>query len=234
MALADDIRELRDRTLGELVRAYDYYTDTKMAWLIVREAIAAGYKVTERSPTTGSVTTETSLADKARGYVAEQLSEATFQQFVAAFEIFFFDLLRLWLMAYPQSLGEKEVPLKAVLAATDKEAVTLHVVNKELNEIAYERPREWFRYLDGRAKLGCPTDEQIDRLAEAKASRDVLVHHRGTANKVYQAKAGKFARFEADQRLDIPERYHRETWDLVRAMVADLSNAAIAKATRET
>jgi len=83
MALADDIRVLRDRTLAELIRAHDYYTDTQIAWRIVQETIDAGYKLTKRSTTTGSVTTETTLVDKALGYESEQLAEATLQQFVA-------------------------------------------------------------------------------------------------------------------------------------------------------
>ena len=36
--------------------------------------------------------------------------------------------------------------------------------------------------------------------------------------------------FKDGERIDIPERYHRETWELIRKLVSDLSNAAIAKA----
>ncbi len=118
-----------------------------------------------------------------------------------------------------------------MLDAPDKEAVTLHVVNHELNEIAYERLADWFKYLEGRMKLGCPSAEDIDRLAEAKASRDVLAHNRGVANKVYLAKAGRFARCREGDRLDVPDPYHRETWTLVRKVVAELADAAAAKAT---
>jgi hypothetical protein len=141
MALAEDIRGLRDRALADLAAAHDYYTDTEMAWQMVRNAIKAGRKVTIRNKTTKNVTTEVELAQKARGYVSGQLAEATFQQFVAIFENCFFDLLRLWLIAHPQSLGAKELSFKTVLDAPDKDAVTLHIVNKELNEISYERPR---------------------------------------------------------------------------------------------
>ena len=35
MALADDIRTLRDRVLAELNAAHDYYEETKTAWDIV-------------------------------------------------------------------------------------------------------------------------------------------------------------------------------------------------------
>jgi hypothetical protein len=229
MALADDIRALRARALAELAAAHDYYTDTKMAWRIVDDAIQAGHKVTIRNMTTGTVTTEAQLAAKARGYVAEDLAQATFQQFVSIFENFFFDLLRLWLMAYPQSLGGKELLFKNVLDAPDKGAITLYVVNRELNEIAYERPREWFAYLDARARLGCPAAGEVERIGEVKASRDILAHNRGVANKLYESKAGQAARYKDGEKIEIPEHYHRETWELIWKVIADLSAAAEAK-----
>jgi hypothetical protein len=41
MALADDIRALRDRALAELAAAHDYSTDTKMSWRIVSIALTS-------------------------------------------------------------------------------------------------------------------------------------------------------------------------------------------------
>jgi hypothetical protein len=79
-------------------------------------------------------------------------------------------------------------------------------------------------------KLGCPTQDEIDRIGEAKASRDILAHNRGLANQIYLLKAGKFARFADGQKLDIPEHYHRETWELIRKVIADVFGAAAAKA----
>ena len=229
MALADDIRALRDRVLADLVAAHDYYADTKIAWQVVQRVVRAGDAFSIRNTATGTVTTQADLVGKAGGYVAEQLAEATFQQFISIFENYFFDLLRFWLMAYPQNLIGKKVDFKAVLDAPDKDAITLLVVNKELNEILYDRPAGWFAYLEDKAKLGCPTPDEIERIAEAKASRDVLVHNRGVAGKTYESKAGRLARFKDGQRIGIPEHYHRETWDLIRKVITDISNAAIAK-----
>lgn len=229
MALADDIRALRDRVLANLNSAHDYYTDTKIAWRIVHKVVQAGHTFSIRNMMTGTVTTQAELASKARGYVTEQLAEATFQQFISIFENYFLDLLRLWLIAYPQSLSGKKVDFQAVLDSPDKDAITLLVVNKELNEVLYDRPTGWFKYLEDKPKLGCPTPDEIDRIAEAKACRDVLVHNRGVASKNYESKAGRLARFKDGQRIGIPEHYHRETWELIRKVITDLSNAAIAK-----
>jgi hypothetical protein len=229
MALADDIRALRDRVLADLNSAHDYYTDTTIAWDMVRQVIAAGQTFSVRNMITGTVTTQADLAAKASGYVAGQLAEATFQQFISIFENYFFDLLRLWLLAYPQNLFGRKVDFQAVWDAPDKDAITLLVVNRELNEILYERPAAWFAYLEDRAKLGCPTADEIDRIAEAKASRDVLVHNRGVAGKTYTSKAGTLARYKDGERIDVPEPYHRETWELLRKIIGDVSNAASAK-----
>jgi hypothetical protein len=230
MALADDIRALRDRVLADLNAAHNYYRDTKTAWRIVHKVVQAGHTFSIRNMTTGTVTTQADLAGKARGYVAEQLAEATFQQFISIFENFFFDLLRLWLMAHPQNLSGKQVDFQAVLDAPDKDAIVLLVVNKALNEVLYDRPTGWFKCLEDKAKLGCPTPDEVDRIAEAKAARDVFVHNRGVASKTCESKAGKLARYKDGQRIGIPEHYHRETWLLVRKVITDISNAAIAKA----
>jgi hypothetical protein len=229
MALAAGIQTLRDRVLADLNAAHDYYAETQIAWDIARKFIAVGNTFSIQNKATGTIVTQTGLAGKARGYVTEQLAEATFQQFISIFENFFFDILRLWLMAYPQSLGGKKLDFQAVLDSPDKDAITLLVVNKEVNEIIYDRPAGWFKYLDDKAKLGCSTPDEIDKIAEAKASRDVLVHNRGVANKTYESKAGKLARYKDGQRIDIPEHYHRQTWELIRKIVSDISNAAIAK-----
>jgi hypothetical protein len=229
MALADDIRVLRDRALADLNAAHDYYTDTEIAWRIVHKAIHAGATFCIQNAVTGTVTTQANLTGKARGYVKEQLAEATFQQFVSIFENYFFDLLRLWLMAYPQNLFGKKVDFKTILDAPDKDAITFLVVNRELNEVLYDRPSGWFAYLEDKAKLGCPTPDEIEKIAEAKASRDVLVHNRGVASKMYESKAGKLARYKDGQRIEIPEHYHRETWERIRKVITDISNAAIAK-----
>jgi hypothetical protein len=122
------------------------------------------------------------------------------------------------------------VDFKTILELPDKNAITGLVVRKELNEVLYDRPTEWFAYLEDKAKLGCPTADEIERIAEAKASRDVLVHNKGIANKSYESKAAKLARFREGDKISIVEHYHRETWELIRKVVTDVSNAAIAKA----
>ena len=131
--------------------------------------------------------------------------------------------------AYPESLGGKKVDFKVILDAPDKDSITSYVVRKELNEVLYDRPTGWFDYLESKAKLGCPSGRRSTHIAEAKASRDVLVHGRGIAGKTYESKAGTLARWKDGERIAITDQYHRETWSLLRKVIADVSNAGIAK-----
>jgi hypothetical protein len=230
MALGDDIRSLRDRILAELNAAYDYYTDTKSAWELVAEYITIGKSFGVKNLATGTETTPTTLINRALGYVVNHLPEATFQQFIALFEHFFFELLRLWLRSFPQSLLRKQLEFKDVLDSPDKDGIIRLVVDKQLIDIPYKRPAEWFEYLEGLVKLDCPSADEIEYITEAKASRDVLVHNQGIANKTYVTKAGKIARYREGEKIDVPEAYHRRTWEMIRKMVAEIADAASAKA----
>lgn len=230
MPLANEVRALRDRVLADLRAAHDYYTDAKIAWKIVRNVVKAGNRFTIRNVITGTVTSEADLVSKARGYVAEQLAEATFQQFISIFESFLFDLLQLWLTAYPRSMQGKKVDLQTVLDEPDKDAIIQFAIRKEVTDVLYDSPMDWFKYLDERVNLGCPSADEIERIVEAKASRDVLVHNRGVANRRYEFKAGRLRRFKDGERIEISEAYHRETWELLQKAIADVSNAAMAKA----
>ena len=182
MGTADEIRSLRDRVMAELNLAHDYYTDTKTAWRIVHRVVGSGYAGTSRNRATGTVTTLAEIAAKSRGYVAEQLIEATFQQFISVLETFVFDILRIWLMTYPASFSSnKKVDFADVLNAPDRDAIIRLVVYNEVKDLFYKKPKDWFEFLESKVKLGCPLAGEIDQFAEAKASRDVLVHGRGIA-----------------------------------------------------
>lgn len=231
MALSEDILKLRDQTLADPNAAHDYYTDTKIAWRIVHEYVDAGHTFTSRNMVTGTETTHVQLAGKAPAYISGHLAEATFQQFIAIFESFFFDVLRLWLRRYPGSLIGRKVDFRTILRAADKSEIIASVINRNLDKLLYKRPLLWFQYLNDKAKLGCPTADEVDQLAEAKATRDVLVHNQGIAGSIYESKAGKLTRCKSGDRIDVPGPHHRETWQLIRKIVTDISDAAIAKAT---
>jgi len=195
----------------------------------VETTIVAGLTLLRKNAVTGTTISEQELAGLSKEFAIKQLRESTFQQFISIFENFYFDFLRLWLKAYPQSLARKSLSFQSVLDAADRDEIIHSVVNKELNEVMYERPAGWFVYLEERAKLGCPSIQAIERIAEAKAARDVLVHNRGLVGTAYVAKSGSQARHVAGERVDIPEPYHQEIWELLLSVVSEIADAAILK-----
>jgi hypothetical protein len=230
MALADDVHDLENRILAALDAGHDYYTYTKRVWRLLQQDVNGGRRFNLRNVATGSKIDERALLGRAKIYVGDYLVSSTFQHFVLLFEEFLFDLLRLWLVAHPHSLSRKQLEFVTVLKATDKTAIVFTVVDKELNELKYERIADWFAYLDRLVKLGCPAAGEIERLAEIKASRDILVHNKGIANLAYVSKAESRARCKDGEKLRVTEKYHRESWEIIKKVVRDVSAAAVSKA----
>lgn len=233
MSLAVEIRALSERFQADLRAAHDYHHHTRLAWRLLRSQTRRGLQFAVRNPVTGSVVDAERLLALSAEYESVFLNESVFQHLIALFEDFLFELLRLWLTAHPAGIPNKDrkpVDLATVIEAPDRAAILRTVIDRELNALKYERPSAWFRYLNDRVKLGLPTDEQIERCAEAKASRDILTHNRGVVNPTYLEKSGRLARYAIGQRLEVPEPYLHDAWDVIRAMAGDLVASTVAKA----
>lgn len=230
MPLADDIRALRDRTLAELTATHDYFFQSEVAWRLADQTVSATPTLSFQNPATGTTVTGSQLATLATSYVANHLTESTFQQFLSVFEVFIADLLRLWFAAFPRAIGSKTVKLEDALDAGDLDTLVSRLINHEIAEVTYKSPRTVFEYMGRRMGLNLPSVAEIDQLAEAKATRDVLIHNRGVVDNGYLMKAASLARHTAGQRIDIPKPYHRTTWELIQKLVADLADSAAAKA----
>jgi len=229
MPLADDIRALRDRALGELAAAHDYFSHSESAWDLVTRTVAANPGLSFYNPATGTTAAGADLVALARDYSTRHITEASFLQVLSAFEVFVGGLLRLWLRAFPRSIGGKTVKLEDALDAGDIPTLIDRLIDHELAEVTYKSPRKVFEYLERRIGLPVPPAAEIDQLAEAKASRDVLIHNSGIADAEYLTKAGALARYAAGQPIDIPKPYHRAVWELLLKLTADLANGAAAK-----
>jgi hypothetical protein len=230
MSLADDIRTLMTGSLQSLDASHSYFSHTKVVWRLLEDVSLKGFKLAFLNPTTKVREDQDTLLRLKDRYVLGYLAPYTFQHFVSLFEAFVFDLLRLWLVAYPGSLSKRMLDFGTVLSAPDKASITLAVVDKELNELKYERVSDWFEYLEKIARLGCPRADEIERLAEIKATRDILVHNQGIANTIYVSKAGTHARYKDGETMEIPEPYHRQSWELIKKVIGDVSGAVLHKA----
>lgn len=226
MSLGAEIRNLGENSLASLTASHNYYANAVAVWRFLQSIVSEGREFVVHNSVTGADTDQKSLVALTEHYISAYLTTASFQDFVSVFENFVFDLLRLWLIAYPDSLSEKQLKFGTVLKAPDKEAIAFAVVDRELNELKYERVAEWFEYLERRAGLGTPSKDVIDRLAEIKASRDILVHNKGIVNATYLSKAGSFARQEIGDRLEIPASYHQASWELINGLIRNVMDCA--------
>ena len=106
------------------------------------------------------------------------------------------------------------------------------IAERKLNELKYDRPTAWFDYLNKVVHLGCPTKDEIERIAEMKAGRDLLIHNSGIVNKTYLDKAGTKARFAVGDKLVIDRRYFEGCWRLAKKVVDDVSATAMRRLSR--
>jgi hypothetical protein len=243
MAITDQLRDLASRILDSLARGSNYHEHTKLAWRLVQTIVAEGRSIDFENTDTGDQADGPALAGLSQGYVTGYLAESVFQHYVALFEEYTFELVGLWLMAYPQGIvgldedkdddklkrSDKTVPLSFILENPDRDSILRAVVDRELDRLKYRRVTAWFDYLEKRARLGMPSPDQIERLAEIKASRDILVHNRGIVNQTYRSKSGNKARYAEGDRLKIIEPYLRDSWMLISEVVRETSDMAITK-----
>lgn len=69
-----------------------------------------------------------------------------------------------------------------MIDAQDRDAIVANVVERHVLELAYGSVPEWFKALDRIVHLDCMSPEEIDRITEIKAARDVIVHNQGHVN----------------------------------------------------
>ena len=72
------------------------------------------------------------------------------------------------------------------------------------------------------------TENERARVAEAKATRHLLVHNRGIVNGIYLQKAGSFARFKLGESASVTMVYARDSWQALSSTVLTCLDRVIA------
>lgn len=191
MPIADDLRAIADRTNRDLDAVHDYFEHSKIVWLSFQFFVTAGHSVKSVNSETGTTIDEVGLSHLEPMYTSDYLATFTFRQFVSTFESFFFAFMHRVLQHNPWPFGKTQLDFETVLKAVDRDEIIAGVLSKQLNELKYEAVRGWFDTLNKAVKLGCPTDDEADALAEVKATRDILEHNAGIVNDIYVRKAGR-------------------------------------------
>ena len=229
MPLSDLLDAARLRASRELDATHDYLVHSKAVWTLFESQVAQGFQLSLLNVATGTAIDQADLVKLGAEYRVHYLATFTFRQFVSTFEVFLFEFLHRLLLHNPWQFGGKRLEFETVLRAKDRDEIIFEVVAKQLNELKYEKLRDWFDFMNKAMKLPCPSEDEIDALAEVKASRDIIEHNAGVVNEVYLRKAGKKARFAVGDRVVIDESYHNESWRLMKKVINDLTAAALAK-----
>jgi hypothetical protein len=230
MAITDGIRVLAERANRDLDAINNFVEHTTLVWRSFRLWVQEGKTLEATNLETGMRVNQSDLVNLSEHYKTEYLLALTFQHYVATFEAFLFDFLRALLANEPRHLSHrKQIDIGTALSALDRQSLILIIADRELNELKYKRIGEWFEYLHGIVKTRCPTADEIEALAEIKASRDILVHNSAIANTIYIDKAGSRARYHAGEKVEIPLPYHSDSWRLIKKVVNDVSAAAIVR-----
>jgi hypothetical protein len=230
--ITDDLQMIADHTNRDLDSVHDFFEHSKMVWRSFQLLVDAGHKVSSVNSATGTTIDQVKLLALAPQYTREYLATFTFRQFVSTFESFFFAFFHRILQHNPWPYARSLLELDAVLKARDREEIISTVLLKQLNELRYEKVRDWFDALNKSVKLGCPTEDETDSLAEVKATRDILEHNGGVVNDIYVRKAGRKTRYSVGDHAEIDDIYHLASWQLIKKVVADLTAVAIAKMTK--
>lgn len=232
--------QLRDRTLEALADIVEFEAFTVLGYDLGAKQVATlpkDYTFTlpfaQRGPTgrlADRLVKPADVGDIFRRCSADLLHSLVFQQQVALFEHFLFDALRLLLIAEPKRLPRaKKIEYSVVVGAATTEDLLRELVDRELNELRYKTVAEWFEYYDTLVNGVSPTADEVHGLAEAKATRDLLVHNKGIVNRVYLRKAGIKARAAEGAQIPLDNKYSTAIWDLIAVVVAHIGDVLDAK-----
>ena len=220
---------LAERTNRELDAVHDFFEHSKFVWDIFQLQVSRGYKAWVQDHATGSAIDQDELLRRAPQYMRRYLAVFTFRQFVSTFEVFLFSFLHRILLHNPWQFAKTRMDFDVILKAKDRDEAISEVILKQLNELRYEKLRDWFDGLNRALQLDCPSDEEINALAEVKATRDILEHNAGVVNDIYLRKAGNKARYIVGEQIEIDDTYHLESWRLIKKVVGDVSGAALVR-----
>jgi hypothetical protein len=226
MPVTDDLKVIAERAHRELDAVHDFFEHSKIVWRSFQVLVDEGHRVVSQNLATGTTTDQNGLLSLAPFYTREYLATFTFRHFVSAFEVFLFNFLHRLLVHNPWQFAKRQLEFEAILKAGDRDEIISSVISKQLNELKYDTLREWFAAMNKAVKLDCPTDDEIERLAELKAERDILEHNAGVVNESYLRKAGTKARYASGEHIDIDDTYHLESWRLIKKIVSDVTAAA--------
>jgi hypothetical protein len=174
---------------------------------------------------TQSNVTSQDLAAVLLGYLDDDLPRVVLYEAVSQFEALFFNLVGSLLQFNPKALSQKrQVTVGDVLGASDYNHLLQALIAREVSELQYKTPADWFAFLGKIINLDL-RDDDVLRLAELKATRDVHLHNRGVVNEIYLRKAGPLARAALGFALPVGRPYVYDGIDFLKGFAKRLCGA---------
>lgn len=227
MSITDEIDVLAMRTRNSLDDLLDFGANIHTIWKHFKLSVDEGHALRSTNPITRTQVDERDLVRLYSRYRTTYIRGLGFVQVTTVLEAFLFDFLLLLLANDPRHFApKKQIEVGVALSAPDRQALILLIAERELNELKYDRPTAWFDYMNKLVNIGCPTKDEIERIAEMKACRDLLIHNSGMVNKTYLDKAGAKARHAIGDKVVIDRRYFEGCWLLAKKLVDDIATAA--------
>ncbi len=160
----------------------------------------------------------------------EFLLSLVHQQQLAIFEQQLFDVLELLLLDQPMRMSSrKQVAYSVITAAQTREEILMELVNLELSELKYRSVSDWFVYLEKLVSECKVAQDKISIIAEAKATRDLIVHNGGKIDRTYLCKTGDRARGKLGDTVSVAGRYTLDTWQVLVSVLIAMVDILIAK-----
>lgn len=229
MPLIEELRKLEARALTNIERLQDFQAFTGHSYDRYSQMVDAGHLTgTVQNVRTKTNLNVTEIAKLLLEFLDDDLLRVSLYQVIADFEDFFFDFLTLLSQNNPHGALSEQQPLtvKDVLAWPNREQLINHLIEKKLHKLSYKSVNDWFKQLDKVLGRVSPRPEDITRIAEIKATRDIFAHNGGVANDIYIGKAGNLARAEDGQPLELSRPYVYDSSDFLKHQVINLTEAA--------
>jgi hypothetical protein len=227
VAITDEIDAVATRTRSNLDDLLDFGANVHTIWKHFKFSVDEGFTLRSTNPKTKTEVTERDLVRLYSRHRTTYVQGLGFIQLTTVFEAFLFDFLLLLLANNPRHLAQKkQIEVGVALSAADRPALVLLIAERELNELKYDRPTASFAYMDKIVHLGCPTKDEIERIAEMKAARDLLIPNSGIVNQTYLDKAGPKGRYAVGDKVLIDRRYFEGCWRLTKTLVEEITSAA--------
>ena len=259
--LAESIEAARAGAISRLDELERYREDSILVWrlhkaLLRRPEVRVVFEQAHRSSPDPTATDRVldrlaEAADRADGYLLDELPSFTVQRLAGIQEEFLTGVVRAWLLAHPQSLiqgdREREAPADAgrrerpgrqrtidfrrVVRET-RGAIIADVAGGVVRRLARQSLEEQYSRLAALTKAAAcrPDGEDLAALAELALTRNALVHAGGVAGEEYIGKAGERGRARVGERLPLPDRYLENSLALVRRTITRAAEAAALKA----